>query len=130
MFRVFSRYPAFGFLSVSSQFVLNERVLWFFVWGHFVVNRPLGFCVFFRVRGLFAISGVWIFEICFAFVVTSARPMIFCLRTFCDESALGFCGFFLCSGVFSRYPAFGLLSFASQFVFNECALWFFVWGHL
>ena len=53
MFGLFSRYPAFGFLSVSSQFVLNERVLWFFVWGHFVMNRPLGFCVFF-VFGVFS----------------------------------------------------------------------------
>ena len=53
VFGVFSRYPAFGFLSVSSQFVLNERVLWFFVWGHFVVNRPLGFCVFLSCSGSF-----------------------------------------------------------------------------
>ena len=64
------------FLSVSSQLVLNERVLWFFVWGHFGVNRPLGFCVFSRVRVFFAISGVWIFDFCFAFVVMSACPMI------------------------------------------------------
>ena len=50
----------------ASQFVLNERVLWFFVWGHFAMNRPLGFvCVSFCVRGLFAISGGWIFKFLF-----------------------------------------------------------------
>ena len=54
VFGVFSRYPAFGFLSVSSQSVLNESVLWFSVWGHFVMNRPLGFCVFFLVVGVFS----------------------------------------------------------------------------
>ena len=67
VFGVFSRYPAFVFLSFSSQFVLRSaRPMIFFAWGHFVMNRPLGCCGFFLRSGSFTISGVWIFESCFA----------------------------------------------------------------
>ena len=81
------------------------------------MNRPLGCCGFFLCSGFFAISGVWIFEFCFAFVVMSARPMFFFAWghfVMNRPLALGFLCFLLVFGVFSRYPAFGFFSSASR----------------
>ena len=62
------------------------------------MNRLLGgFSGSSCVRGLFAISGAWIFE--FFFVIFSyARSMIF--ADLVMNRPLGFSGFFLCSGSF------------------------------
>ena len=67
--------------------------MFFFAWGHFVMNRPLGFCVFFVFGVFFAISGVWIFEfcslcsLCSLFLSFSLSPSIFitlCLACICS----------------------------------------------
>ena len=97
VFGVFSRYPAVGFLSFSSQVVFNECTPYDFLLGNILWwIGPWVFVVSSCVRGLFAISGVWIFECFFAICLEWARPMVFCLGTFCDESTLGFLCFFFC----------------------------------
>ena len=57
------------FFSISGVWILefffvivfNRRALWLCAWLQFLMNRPLGFSVFFVIRGLFAMSGVWSF---------------------------------------------------------------------
>ena len=67
VFGVFSRYLVAGFLSFASQVVFNECTPYDFLLGDILWwIDPWVFVVSSCVQGLFTISGVWIFESCFA----------------------------------------------------------------